>query len=63
MVVGEDVGLSVISDEDWIRDLPPSQPVELECILDKKELNKTRRKVVGEDLMERDTNGGCHLDY
>lgn len=44
VVVGNEVGLLDISDQEWVKDLPPRKPMELECILDKKEVKKSRRK-------------------
>ena len=43
--VGDGVGTTTMEDEDWVKELPPSQPMTLECILYTKETKKTRRKV------------------
>lgn len=43
-VVGSNEGLTTKGDEGWVKDLPPSQPLRLESILDIKVIKKTRKK-------------------
>ncbi|XP_057867447.2 uncharacterized protein LOC131074783 [Cryptomeria japonica] len=43
--VGEEVGATGIKAEEWVKDLPPSHPMKVECILDTRALKRTRKKV------------------
>lgn len=52
MNAGEDAGPLANVDEYWVRDLLPSEPMKLECILDTKEAKKTRHKVYHEYLVK-----------
>lgn len=38
--------------KDWVRDLPPCQPVKLESILDTKIVKKTRKRVYKKHLVK-----------
>ena len=52
VLVGEEAGALGILDEDWGKDLPPSEPLKLECILDSKEFKRTRHQVYHEHLVK-----------
>lgn len=42
----------VEEDVDWVKDLPPSKPLELECILDSKVIKPTRKGVYKDYLVK-----------
>lgn len=52
LVVGSDAGTTTTKNDDWVKELPPSQPMKLDCILDTKEVKKTRRKTYKEYLIK-----------
>lgn len=37
---------------EWVKDLPPSQPMQLEAILNSREVKRTRRKFYKEHLVK-----------
>lgn len=52
VLVGFDASVVVDEDNYWVKELPPSQPMKLECILDTKEVKKTTRKTYKEYLIK-----------
>ncbi|XP_059068514.1 uncharacterized protein LOC131859019 [Cryptomeria japonica] len=51
-VAGHEAGFPSDGDEGWFKDLPPSQPLKLESILDTKVVKKTRKKNYKEYLVK-----------
>lgn len=49
---GEEAGAAGVEDEEWIKDLPPSQPMKLESILDKREIKRTRHREYNKYLVK-----------
>lgn len=52
-VAGSYAGLKSKGDEGWVKDIPSSQPQELERILDTKVVKKTRKKTYKEYLVKQ----------
>lgn len=49
---GESAGDCVQESEEWIKHLPPKEPLKMECILDSREAKKTRNKTYFEHLVK-----------